>query len=152
MGFIGKAQTTDILLQCQPGTFLLRFSDSELGGISIATVTATDSPSGPSEKVAADLSKFRSDKRFSTYMDEINPHSWEWMLFPGLNVDHFQPWTHRDLTIRSLPDRIHDLSRLTHLYPNIPKDDAFGRYYTPINDDQPQTGYIRPMLVTHIPS
>ncbi|CAG0897387.1 unnamed protein product [Darwinula stevensoni] len=117
LGFIGKAQTTDILLQCQPGTFLLRYSDSELGGISIATVTATDSPSGPS-----------------------------------LNVDHFQPWTHRDLTIRSLPDRIHDLSRLTHLYPNIPKDDAFGRYYTPINDDQPQTGYIRPMLVTHIPS
>lgn len=31
IGFINKRQAEDMLLKCQPGTFLLRFSDSELG-------------------------------------------------------------------------------------------------------------------------
>lgn len=39
IGFINKRKTTDeILKQCPEGTFLLRFSDSELGGITIAWV------------------------------------------------------------------------------------------------------------------
>ncbi|XP_063392018.1 signal transducer and activator of transcription 5B [Cydia fagiglandana] len=36
MGFIQKKQAEDMLSKCAPGTFLLRFSDSELGGITIA--------------------------------------------------------------------------------------------------------------------
>ena len=31
IGFISKAQAEEYLSQCAPGTFLLRFSDSELG-------------------------------------------------------------------------------------------------------------------------
>lgn len=37
-GFISKSQAEEMLLKCEPGTFLLRFSDSILGGISIAYV------------------------------------------------------------------------------------------------------------------
>lgn len=38
MGFISKQQAEDLLMNCAPGTFLLRFSDSELGGVTIAFV------------------------------------------------------------------------------------------------------------------
>ncbi|XP_055847354.1 signal transducer and transcription activator isoform X4 [Episyrphus balteatus] len=38
VGFINKRTTEDILRRCAPGTFLLRFSDSELGGITVAFV------------------------------------------------------------------------------------------------------------------
>lgn len=43
-----------------------------------------------------------------------------------------QPFTHKDFAIRSLPDRIADLQHLVHLYPDIPKDQAFSKYYTPL--------------------
>lgn len=36
MGFIDKQSAENLLLKCKPGTFLLRFSDSELGGLTIA--------------------------------------------------------------------------------------------------------------------
>ena len=38
IGFVGRKQTEDMLKQCSRGTFLLRFSDSELGGVTIAWV------------------------------------------------------------------------------------------------------------------
>ena len=41
-----------------------------------------------------------------------------------------QPFTRKDLMIRSLPDRIHDCPQMNNLYPNIPKDQAFGKYYS----------------------
>ncbi|KAF9417233.1 hypothetical protein HW555_005635 [Spodoptera exigua] len=40
MGFIQKKQAEEMLSKCPAGTFLLRFSDSELGGITIAWVGA----------------------------------------------------------------------------------------------------------------
>jgi len=47
-----------------------------------------------------------------------------------------QPFTSKDFAIRSLPDRISDLAHLVYLYipdsPAIPKNDAFGKYYTPL--------------------
>ena len=36
----------------------------------------------------------------------------------------------QDLMIRSLPDRIHDCHQMIMLYPAIPKDQAFGKYYS----------------------
>lgn len=42
-----------------------------------------------------------------------------------------QPFCHKDFAIRSLGDRIKDLNQCVHLYPDIPKDKAFGNYYTP---------------------
>ena len=38
IGFVGRQRAEELLNQCHPGTFLLRFSDSELGGVTIAWV------------------------------------------------------------------------------------------------------------------
>jgi signal transducer and activator of transcription 5B len=38
MGFVRKKQAEELLSACASGTFLLRFSDSELGGVTIAWV------------------------------------------------------------------------------------------------------------------
>lgn len=39
LGFMRKKQTEEMLSACANGTFLLRFSDSELGGVTIAWVS-----------------------------------------------------------------------------------------------------------------
>ncbi|KJE93919.1 transcription factor Stat5b [Capsaspora owczarzaki ATCC 30864] len=39
MGFCNKQQAHDLLINCVPGTFLLRFSDSEIGGLTVAWIT-----------------------------------------------------------------------------------------------------------------
>lgn len=36
MGFVGRRQAEEMLKNSKSGTFLLRFSDSELGGVTIA--------------------------------------------------------------------------------------------------------------------
>jgi signal transducer and activator of transcription 5B len=38
MGFVRKKQAEELLSTCANGTFLLRFSDSELGGVTFAWV------------------------------------------------------------------------------------------------------------------
>lgn len=116
MGFVGRKQAEEMLLKKSTGTFLLRFSDSELGGVTIAWVA--EGQEGPQQEC---------------YM--------------------IQPFTSRDFGIRGLADRINDLKHLTYLYPDIPKDQAFGKYYTPVNETHPpaSNGYVKPVLVTHIP-
>ncbi|PNF23502.1 Signal transducer and activator of transcription 5B [Cryptotermes secundus] len=111
MGFVRKKQAEELLSTCANGTFLLRFSDSELGGVTIAWV-------GDQTEV--------------------------FML---------QPFTSKDFAIRSLADRISDLQHLAALFPDIPKEQAFGKYYTPFTENQPTTsnGYVKPLLVTHVP-
>jgi signal transducer and activator of transcription 5B len=56
-----------------------------------------------------------------------------------------QPFTSKDFAIRSLADRISDLSHLVYLYPDIPKDQAFGKYYNPFKGKflQPKSLYPR---------
>ncbi|KAL9967332.1 hypothetical protein ACROYT_G025534 [Oculina patagonica] len=46
-GFVGKNVAHDMLRGCNPGTFLLRFSEGEVGGVSVAYVSFTDG--GPFE-------------------------------------------------------------------------------------------------------
>lgn len=41
-GFVGKNVAHDMLRGCNPGTFLLRFSEGEVGGVSVAYVSFTD--------------------------------------------------------------------------------------------------------------
>ncbi|KAK6639420.1 hypothetical protein RUM43_007693 [Polyplax serrata] len=115
IGFIRKKQAEEMLMACPQGTFLLRFSDSELGGVTIACVGT-----GPGDQ------------------KEI------YML---------QPFTSKDFAIRSLADRISDLSQFVYLYPDIRKDVAFSKYYTPFTENQPNliNGYVKPLLVTHVP-
>ena len=38
-GFVSKQEAHNTLRGCNPGTFMLRFSDSELGGVSVAYVS-----------------------------------------------------------------------------------------------------------------
>lgn len=109
MGFIQKKGAEDMLSKCPPGTFLLRFSDSELGGITIAWVGE------------------------------------------GHEVFSLQPFTARDLVLRSLADRVYDLSQLQYLYPNIPKDEVFGKYYTKHENEVLKNGYVKPVLITTLP-
>lgn len=44
-------------------------------------------------------------------------------------MENIQPFSAKDLSIRSLGDRIRDLGQLRNLYPNTPKDQAFGSHY-----------------------
>ncbi|KAM3955250.1 signal transducer and transcription activator Stat92E isoform 2-T2 [Aphomia sociella] len=111
MGFIQKKQAEDMLSKCPPGTFLLRFSDSELGGITIA-----------------------------------------WVGDNNGEVFSLQPFTARDLSLRSLADRVLDLPQLQYLYPNVAKDDVFSKYYTKPEDQVLKNGYVKPVLVTTLPS
>ncbi|KAL4718732.1 hypothetical protein ACJJTC_009370, partial [Scirpophaga incertulas] len=110
MGFIQKKQAEEMLSKCPPGTFLLRFSDSELGGITIAW--------------AGEASE----------------------------VFSLQPFTSRDLMLRSLADRVLDLPQLQFLYPNIAKDTVFSKYYTKPENEMLKNGYVKPVLVTTLPS
>ncbi|KAJ8947457.1 hypothetical protein NQ318_009758 [Aromia moschata] len=112
MGFVRKRQAEELLASCTCGTFLLRFSDSELGGITIAWVSGWSSSSSPSSKVL----------HFDNFSDTGEVFS-------------LQPFTSKDFAIRSLADRIADLNHLVYLYPDISKDIPFGKYYTPYQVD-----------------
>uniref|UniRef100_A0A8D3BCP8 Signal transducer and activator of transcription n=1 Tax=Scophthalmus maximus TaxID=52904 RepID=A0A8D3BCP8_SCOMX len=91
-GFIGKQHLHLILKDRPNGTFLLRFSDSEIGGITIAYVSATENG--------------------------------------GQKIQNIQPFTKRDLEIRSLGDRIRDINHITLLYPEFPKNEVFQKFYS----------------------
>ncbi|KAG8002706.1 Signal transducer and activator of transcription 6, partial [Nibea albiflora] len=110
-GFIGKQHLHLILKERPNGTFLLRFSDSEIGGITIAYVSASENG--------------------------------------GQKIQNIQPFTKRDLEIRSLGDRIRDIGHITHLYPDFPKHEVFKKFYT-----EPQAlpvgGYIPVSLHTKV--
>ncbi|XP_047435770.1 signal transducer and activator of transcription 6 [Mugil cephalus] len=109
-GFIGKQHLHLILKDRPDGTFLLRFSDSEIGGITIAYVCSLETG--------------------------------------GQKVQNIQPFTKRDLDIRSLGDRIRDINEITHLYPNFPKHEVFKKFYseTPAHNG----GYIPVSLQTKV--
>ncbi|CAO2582028.1 Signal transducer and transcription activator 6 [Lemmus lemmus] len=91
IGFISKQYVTSLLLNEPDGTFLLRFSDSEIGGITIAHVIRGQDGSP--------------------------------------QIENIQPFSAKDLSIRSLGDRIRDLAQLKNLYPKKPKDEAFRSHY-----------------------
>jgi len=116
-GFISKQDAQNWLKKYPRGTFLLRFSDSEIGGITIAWVD--DDPNKPGEK----------------------------------QVWNLAPFTDKDFKIRGLGDRIKDIQNLTHLYPDIPKTQAFGKFWTQAPDSAlpSAAGYVRPDITTVIP-
>ncbi|XP_056278586.1 signal transducer and activator of transcription 6 isoform X2 [Pseudoliparis swirei] len=110
-GFIGKQHLHLILKDRPNGTFLLRFSDSEIGGITIAYVSATENG--------------------------------------GQKIQNIQPFTKRDLEIRSLGDRIRDINHITYLYPEFPKHEVFKKFYTE-PQPSPGGGYIPVSLLTKV--
>ncbi|NXM74495.1 STA5B protein, partial [Serilophus lunatus] len=115
LGFVNKQQAHDLLINKPDGTFLLRFSDSEIGGITIAW-------------------KFDSSERMF------------WNLMP---------FTTRDFSIRSLADRLGDLTYLNYVFPDRPKDEVFSKYYTPVLCESTPAkavdGYVKPQIKQVVP-
>ncbi|XP_055306025.1 uncharacterized protein LOC129570447 [Sitodiplosis mosellana] len=91
-GFISRPHTEERLTNCPPGTFLLRFTDTFLGGISVAYV-------------------------------ELQPDG-------KPRVAHQQPFINEDFRTNLIGDLIVKTKACTHLYPDIPKEQAFERYCT----------------------
>ncbi|XP_054253122.1 signal transducer and activator of transcription 6 [Indicator indicator] len=104
IGFISKQYVCKLLSTQPQGTFLLRFSDSELGGVTIAHLIRGQDGSS--------------------------------------QVENIQPFSAKDLSIRCLGDRIRDLGQLRNLYPNIPKDQAFGSHYNKEQMGKDGRGYV----------
>lgn len=77
MGFISRQEAEDFLHKSENGTFLIRFSDSELGGVTVAWITVNEA--GHRE------------------------------------VAMLQPFTRKDLMIRSLPDRLKDCPQVIQI-------------------------------------
>lgn len=112
VGFIHKRTAEDLLLKCNRGTFLLRFSDSELGNFSTAL----------SYQLSYQFYSITGGITIAWVNDgnDGNPC-----------VLHIQPFTAKDFATRSLSDRIRDFDDLTILFPNKAKNDAFDKYTTP---------------------
>ncbi|KAM9851268.1 signal transducer and activator of transcription 4 isoform 2-T2 [Aulostomus maculatus] len=101
MGFVSKDLERSLLKDREPGTFLLRFSESHLGGITFTWV-------------------------------EHNENG-------DMKLNSVEPYTKSRLNALPFPDIIRDYKVISHgvapenplkfLYPNIPKDEAFGRLY-----------------------
>ncbi|XP_058025542.1 signal transducer and activator of transcription 2 isoform X2 [Ahaetulla prasina] len=102
MGFVSRKYEQRLLKKKRAGTFLIRFSESTSSG----GITFT------------------------------------WVEFNNDGVPEFnsvEPYTRKELEFLSLPDIIRDYQRLAkevipenpllYLYPDIPRDDAFGSYY-----------------------
>ncbi|XP_057708651.1 signal transducer and activator of transcription 4 isoform X2 [Corythoichthys intestinalis] len=101
MGFVSKEMERSLLRGKESGTFLLRFSESHLGGITFTWVQHNDYGE-PSFNSVEPYTKSR------------------------LNAVHF-PDMIRDYKVIS--DRVVHENPLKFLYPDIPKDEAFGQLY-----------------------
>ncbi|XP_023670589.1 signal transducer and activator of transcription 1 isoform X2 [Paramormyrops kingsleyae] len=129
MGFVSKERERALLKDKEPGTFLLRFSESSREGA--ITFTWVERSSN----------------------DEVQFHAVE-------------PYTKKELTAVSFPDIIRNYkvmaaenipeNPLRFLYPNIMKDNAFGKYYSrptepsePMDVESPSDGgYIKTELIS----
>ncbi|XP_061649480.1 signal transducer and activator of transcription 4 [Phyllopteryx taeniolatus] len=101
MGFVSKEMERALLREKESGTFLLRFSESHLGGITFTWVQ-------------------HSDNGEATF-NSVEPYTKS-----RLNALHF-PDIIRDYKVIS--DGVVPKNPLKFLFPDIPKDEAFGRLY-----------------------
>ena len=107
-GFISRQNAETLLSYCSPGTFLLRFSDSIPGAITVSAVSSSGT------------------------------------------VVSLEPFNSNDLNTRCLANRLRDIEKLNCLYPNIPKDEAFGEHYI-TSEVMSFNGYIKIELKTCVP-
>ncbi|NWX34057.1 STAT1 protein, partial [Notiomystis cincta] len=136
MGFISKEKERALLKDQSPGTFLLRFSESSReGAITFTWVEGSQ--------------------------NELLPLSSAEPQFHSV-----APYTKKELSAVTFPDIIRNYkvmaaenipeNPLQFLYPNIPKDNAFGKYYSrpkeaqePMDLDGPKgNGYIKTELIS----
>ncbi|KAJ7345526.1 hypothetical protein JRQ81_001476 [Phrynocephalus forsythii] len=110
MGFVSKGKERGLLKDRMPGTFLLRFSESNLGGITFTWVSQSEN-------------------------GEVCFHSVE-------------PYNKGSLTALPFADILRDYkvimadnvpeNPLKYLYPDIPKDKAFGKHYSSRTSEGPR--------------
>ena len=130
IGFIGKVECREKLLPQPLKHFLLRYSDSEIGGLTIACKS----------------DKIQDGKNINQLIED------SYLPTPtGGDVYNLQPHSLRDYNIRALPDRIRDVDQLMFVVTvdNIvkPKDEAFGKYYSTPADN---SSSISSLLLHHI--
>uniref|UniRef100_A0A8C2QAT9 Signal transducer and activator of transcription n=1 Tax=Cyprinus carpio TaxID=7962 RepID=A0A8C2QAT9_CYPCA len=125
MGFVSKGKERLLLKKKQNGTFLLRFSESiKDGGITFSWVQ---------------------------YANDGTP-----------SVQTVKPFTSTDLKQIALPDILCNfrmmiaenipVNPLCYLYPNTPKDQAFGKYYSEkTGEENPYLKYLKTKLVFKSP-
>ncbi|KAJ0070012.1 hypothetical protein NL108_000255 [Boleophthalmus pectinirostris] len=109
MGFVSKETERTLLKDKDPGTFLLRFSESHLGGITFTWVDRGDNGEV----------KFNSVEPYTKSRLSALP-------FADIIRDY-----------KVISDGVVPENPLKFLYPNIPKDEAFGRLY----NSQPSKAY-----------
>nr|AMA10948.1 signal transducer and activator of transcription 4 [Acanthogobius hasta] len=109
MGFVSKETERTLLKDKEPGTFLLRFSESHLGGITFTWVDRGDN----------------GEVKFNS----VEPHT--------KNKLSALPFADIIRDYKVISDGVVPENPLKYLYPNIPKDEAFGRLY----NSQPSKAY-----------
>uniref|UniRef100_A0AAQ4RTQ5 Signal transducer and activator of transcription n=1 Tax=Gasterosteus aculeatus aculeatus TaxID=481459 RepID=A0AAQ4RTQ5_GASAC len=86
LGFVNKQQAQDMLLSKPNGTFLLRFSDSEIGGITIAWVA--ENPNKPGERLVWNLLPYTTkDFSIRSLADRISDLNHLLFLYPDRPKD-----------------------------------------------------------------
>ncbi|KAK2494230.1 hypothetical protein MC885_001693 [Smutsia gigantea] len=130
VGFISKERERALLKDQQPGTFLLRFSEScREGAITFTWVE-------------------RSQNGGEPYFHAVEPYTKKELsavTFPDIIRNY------KVMAAENIPE-----NPLKYLYPNIDKDHAFGKYYSrpkeapePMELDGPKgTGYIKTELIS----
>ncbi|XP_041638688.1 signal transducer and activator of transcription 2 [Cheilinus undulatus] len=120
MGFVSKGREKSLLTKKQRGTFLLRFSESVIGGITFSWVETTMTGE-PDVKTVQPFTKVDLSQ---IPFQEI--------------IRNFQI-----LEAENVPE-----NPLVYLYPNTPRDEAFGKYYSEKSGDHsPYIQYIKTKLV-----
>ncbi|TNN81411.1 Signal transducer and activator of transcription 3 [Liparis tanakae] len=117
MGFVNKGKEKSLLKKKQRGTFLLRFSESVIGGITFSWVEITIT-GAPGVKTVRPFTK--------ADLCQIPFHE----IIRGYQI----------LEAENIPE-----NPLLYLYPNTPKDEAFGKYYSEKTGSDRK--YIRTKLV-----
>ncbi|XP_076967167.1 signal transducer and activator of transcription 2 isoform X2 [Tamandua tetradactyla] len=119
MGFVSRRQERRLLKKTISGTFLLRFSESSEGGITCSWVEHQD-----------------DDK---VQIHSVQPYTKEVLQSLPLTeiIRHYQL-----LTEENIPE-----NPLCFLYPRIPRDEAFGRYYQEKVNLQEQRKYLKHRLI-----
>lgn len=120
MGFVSKGKEKSLLKKKQRGTFLLRFSESVIGGITFSWVDITVT----GEPEVKTVQPFTKVDLIQIPFQEI--------------IRNYQI-----LEAENIPE-----NPLLYLYPNIPKDEAFGKYYSAkTGGDNPYIKYIKTKLM-----
>ncbi|XP_069790742.1 signal transducer and activator of transcription 1-alpha/beta-like isoform X2 [Narcine bancroftii] len=129
MGFVSKEKERVLLKDLLPGTFLLRFSESSREGAITFTWVETSSNAEP---------QFHS-------VEPYTKHQLSAVTFPDIIRNY------KVMAAENIPE-----NPLKYLYPEIPKDQAFGKYYSrpkdpsePMDvDDAKMSGYIKTELIS----